>query len=72
MGPVLSASSVHGRKKELYVFAIFMERANEQDHCLILWNVRSVTIQVFFRTLCIDNLETEKSVVMATLVDSYC
>ena len=53
-------------EKRTYICPPFCGRANKEDHCLIF------TIQVFFRTYYIHNLETEKSVAMATLSARYC
>ena len=54
MGPVLSASTLHWKRRMYICSPLFMEErrtyicspfcgtANEQDHCLILWRVRSL------------------------------
>ena len=68
--PVLSASPLHGGKKDLYLSAILWE--SKQARSLSNFVLGHFTIQVFFRTFYIHNLETEKSIAMATLAARYC
>ena len=81
MGPVLSASSLHGGKKDLYLSTSslhweirtnicppFCGRANKQDHCLILWSVRSLYHSGLLQDLLYPQPRNrKKSVAMATL-----
>ena len=55
-------------EERTYICPPFCGTANEQHHCLILWSVSHFTIQVFFRTFYIHNLEIEKKCGMAMYI----
>ena len=72
MVPVLSASSVHGGKKELLIFVSYFVGQQTSQIIVKSCGVKGhLTLQIFFRTDYIHNLKPEKSVAMA-IVARYC
>ena len=73
MVPVLSASSVHGGKKELLIFVSYF--VGQQTSQIIVYSCRvkgHLTQKIFFRTVYIHNLKPEKKSVAMAIVARYC
>ena len=49
-------------ERRAYICPPFCGTANKQDHCLILWSVRSLYHTGLLQDFYIHNVETEKSV----------
>ena len=73
MDPVCPASSLHGGKNALLVFVLqFCGTANERDHSLGLWSVRSLSPTGLLQDFLYPQLRSRvESVVMAKLVARY-